>query len=385
MKKIIFIFLILFLSSNAKMYSETTVLSETFDKEANRGVSARSMAMGGAFVSDARDNPAYYNPAAFLNIKEFKLINRSYFGIKSDYNFSNLMMLQLEEGAFFAWNGNNNMQIGHQFIGGYAVPLNKIFSFGFTGKGIYRHNTVGLGCDAGFLTEIPLNASMFKKIFGLLSGYDVGSVPSTKDVSLNIGFTIHDLFTKVGEDLEPISIRLGAGFKPIKELEINFQSDLNANQNDTKDFFISVLRFGAEYVFPDDFFVIRGGFASLYPQESAITGGFGMNFKTVSLDYAYQGFWKDEFNTSNSHWLQFAFYFKPKTQEDVDKARKLKEEKNKLLLESAQKKIEKKEQEIKLKENKINDEDAKKIYKELDQLKKELENIKRELGFIGET
>lgn len=349
MKKFI---LIIFLLTPVFASAETLTLSVNLYNEGIMGVSMRALAMAGAFVNDARENPAYYNPAALLQTANYKLTNNSAFFIGRSYLFTNSLVLRLTDRFFFSWTGANDREIGYTFAGGYAFPLSKLFSLGFTGKGILKEDAVGLGCDAGFIGRV----SMF-----------------------SFGIMVQDLLTKIGENLQPMNIKLGAGIEPAKWLGINFQGDLNEIIKDAGISFEPTLRTGVEGKFFSDLLGIRIGYANFPPEQFSLTGGFGFNFKNLSLNYAYVGSWKNGSNIDDAHWISTEFFFWPKSSEEIEKEMIEKEEKDRLSLEEYKKKEESGKKTEEKPKKRSGKSEFESLYSDLDKTKSELLSTKVEL------
>lgn len=346
------ILVIFFFSIPVFTCSQTFSLSKDLYNEAVQGVGMRALGMAGTFVHIATENPVYYNPAASIEESRYKLTNNSTFLIGKSYLFANSLLLRLTDRIFFSWAGTSDSEIGHTFIGGYALPLNKLFSLGFTGKGKLKGDAAGIGCDIGFLGKFHF---------------------------VRFGIMVQDLFTNVGQDIEPMDIRIGIGIEPLKGFGINLQGDLKEVIEESKIYFRTRVRTGLEGRFLNDFFGIRAGYATLGEgNEFAITGGIETNFKYLSINYTYVGSWKNRENVDNAHWISTEFFFWPKSPEEIEREMTEREERNRLAVEEKEK-VKEKEESKKVEEKKSKKGEFETLYSDLEKTKSELLNTKVEL------
>lgn len=343
-----FIFTIFLLLTSVFASAETFTLSENLYNEGIMGVSMRALGMGGAFVHIANENPIYYNPAALLQTTNYKLANNSAFFIGRGYLFSNFLLVRLTDTWFLSLLGTNDGNVGYIFSGGYALPLGKFFSLGFNGKGILREDSVGLGCDVGFLGKVSI---------------------------VSFGIMVQDLITKIGQDLKPMVIKIGLGIEPIRGFGINLQGDLNEIIEGLNISFKPTLRAGLEGRLFKELIGMRVGYANFQPDEYSLTGGLGINFKYLSFNYTYVSSWKTERNIDNAHWISAEFFFWPKSPEEIAKEMMEKEERDRTLLEETrikEEKLGKKTEEEKKPQRKSGKSEFDSLYSDLEKTKSEL-------------
>jgi hypothetical protein len=289
------------------------------------GIGASAGAMGGAYVSLARDASAlYWNPGGIATIKgnEVTLYHSlwladtkvSFAGLvipagdfgTLGFSFTSLDMgdmpvrtIEMQEGT------GEYFSAGDMAIGvSYARNLTDRFSIGFTAKyvreTIWHMSSSAIAIDAGtvFRTDLfngmVIGASISN--FGTqmkLDGRDTRTynrVDETKQGSnANIPYNI-DLDSW---DL-PLNFRLGISTDVYKTTDYRFTVAIDATHpNDNYE----SMNVGAEFAFMD-YVSIRGGYQSLFlpDSEGGLTLGLGLNSKmlfsdnVVTFDYSYRDF-----------------------------------------------------------------------------------------------
>jgi len=275
-------------------------LSLDLQREGIVGTGIRALGMGGAFVHIADENPAYYNPAALLETKHYKLTNNSAFLFKPGYIAGNSSLLRINERIFFSLSIANDSPVNYIYtlMGGYVLPFGESSTLGLSGKTKIIGSDVGIGCDIGLIGKSPL---------------------------FNAGIMVQDLMVWMGNKQEPVYIKLGIGFTPfelpvvLRPLSINLQGDF-AWFLQTGNFDLRKLRIGIENTFFRDVLSVRMGYIFSPPDMYSLTAGAGLRLKHLSLNYAYTGSVYD-----TSHWFSVNFYFWPKTPEEIARDRQKRE------------------------------------------------------------
>jgi hypothetical protein len=267
------------------------------------GAGARAAAMGGSYVSLSNDAwSIFWNPAGLLKapsrnaglmhserfegVVDFDAISVSF--PQKDGSILAAGMLRLGvNGIPFTKKENDDLAIGDNNRvlvdkvvneGEYVLFVSRAFTnrfgnWGITPKAIFKnigteHYSFGLGFDAGFqkrlFKSIPIDAGVAVRDFGgSLLIWDTGHkeiITSTVVVGLSGLIRIKALDAKITPTVDLIY-----------RTEVIGDSDAGE------------LRAGIEYLVRD-FFALRFG-----SKDESLTFGGGMNFKPVSVDYAYAG------------------------------------------------------------------------------------------------
>lgn len=284
------------------------------------GVSARSIGMGGAFVSVANDVSAIYlNPAGLANVYgseamfthttwiantnyDFGAVSLNIRGVGtlgmmvSSFNSGEMAVTTVEQpdgtGELFS---TSDLALGIAF----ARNLTTNFAIGFTGKYIHQNiwhmKASSMALDVGVLFRTPfwgLNLGASIRNFGgkmQLDGRD--SKFAYDPDSRNIGnvFVVNSEYEMQHYPL-PLYFQVGISKNLIETESNRFTLAVDAvTPNDNYE----AVNTGIEYGWKDLVF-LRGGYKSLFQQDSeeGLTGGFGLNIRLVGttmlkVDYAY--------------------------------------------------------------------------------------------------
>lgn len=284
---------------------------------------ARATSMGSAYVALSNDQTAFYwNPAGLAKLDgvglmidhtnwiadlSYNFIGASYslgemgtvgFSITaSDYGDMKVTTVDAPEGT-----GQLFTVTDIAFSLGYALNLTDNFSIGFNPKIIYQSiwdaTAIGFAMDLGVLYKTPfegiilgmsisnLGTKMHMQGTSTLVTYDPNTttVGNNGKIAANLGTDYWSL---------PLNFRVGLAYSPINE--DNHKVTLAVDAIHPSDNYES-LNVGAEYVY-DDFIAFRGGYKSIFLQDSeeSFTVGFGLKQILIGnvclkVDYAYQDF-----------------------------------------------------------------------------------------------
>lgn len=284
---------------------------------------ARATSMGSAFVAIANDQSAlYWNPAGLANLDGVGIMldhtnwiaDLSYNYIAASYNLGDMGTV----GFSLTASNYGDMKVttvdapegtGQVFTAsdiafslGYALHLTDNFSIGFNPKIIYQSiwetTAIGFAMDLGVLYRTPFE--------GIILGMSISNLGTKMHLQGNSTLVIYDPdITTIGNNGRipanlstdywslPLNFRVGLAYSPIN-LE-NHKVTLAVDAIHPSDNYESV-NAGLEYVF-NDFIAIRGGYKSLFLQnsEESFTLGFGLKQillgnVALKVDYAYQNF-----------------------------------------------------------------------------------------------
>jgi Type IX secretion system protein PorV len=284
---------------------------------------ARATGMGSAFVAVANDQSAlFWNPAGIAKIDGVGvmvdhtnwLADISYNYIAATYNLGGMGTV----GFSFVASDYGDMKVTTvdapegtgqifsvsdiAFSLGYALNLTDNFSIGFNPKIIYESiwdaSAVGFAMDLGILYKTPFDGIMLGMSisnFGTKMQMQGGSTLVTYDpdptTSGNNGKIAANLSTDYWS--LPLDFRVGLSYDLISTEKNKLTLDVDALH--PSDNYESV-NVGAEYVF-DDVIALRGGYKSLFLQNSEESFALGLGLKqillgniAVKIDYAYQNF-----------------------------------------------------------------------------------------------
>jgi len=256
------------------------------------GTSARSLAMGSGFTAEIDQGfAAYHNPAsvAFLNKRQIAF---SYHALNLDRR---LMMSSISTGLpptaglGVAWvsSGVDNIQ-GRSSAGYKTQILSTSEDAIFISFAQRITPWLALGINIKILKhQLPMNES---QLAGKGTGFDIGFMVLPEE-KLKFAFVIQDLNTnyqwntgqvfegegRVYKESFPTMYRLGTTFT-FQRIYIAGDIGVVANQDDILG---TIIRFGGEYRFLENYFV-RGGFGN-----SRFSLGAGMNFTFLKLNDAY--------------------------------------------------------------------------------------------------
>ena len=286
-------------------------------------VGAKSIGMGGAFVSLANDASAlYWNPAGIAKLQNNDVMfSHTYWLAGTNHNFAGVILkLSDQQSIGFSYtsltvgdmpvrtemfpDGTGEYFNAADFSIGlsYGLNLTDIFSIGFTGKyigeRIWHMSASAMAFDVGILYNTPVR--------GLNLGMSISNVGSKiqydgRDNFINYSFdpTQHgnssNIFASIQMDSWslPMIFRVGLSMKFIDNDVNKFTMSVDANYpNDYNEY----LNLGCEYGFMQRFF-IRVGYKSLFKinSEEGLTAGIGFVYyitdeNLLRFDYAYADF-----------------------------------------------------------------------------------------------
>jgi hypothetical protein len=284
---------------------------------------ARATAMGSAFVAVSNDQTAFYwNPAGLAKLDGVGLMidhtnwiaNIAYNYIAASYSLGEMGTV----GFSFTASDYGDMKVttvnapdgtGQLFTAsdiafsvGYALNLTENFSIGFNPKIIYQSiwetNAIGFAMDLGVLYKTPFD--------GIILGMSISNLGTKMHLQGNSTLVIYDpdatttgnngkIPANLGTDYWslPLNFRVGLAYSPIN-LE-NHKVTVAVDAIHPSDNYESV-NTGVEYVY-DDFIAFRGGYKSLFLQNSEESFSLGFGLKQVlignvvlKVDYAYENF-----------------------------------------------------------------------------------------------
>jgi len=269
----------------------------------NDGAGAKALAMGGALTSLSDDAwSIFWNPAGLLKnqIKNAGLMHNDRFGGVVDFDAVALSFPQ-DDGSVLAVGllrlgvngipftrleypdrsiGNDNIVLVDKRVndGEYALFFSRAFAnryghWGITPKAIFKNigsknYSFGLGFDAGFQARpfeyIPVDVGVsIRDVGGTLLIWNTGHkeiITSTITMGLSGLINISALEARITPTMDIV-------------YRTEFLGDSDAAE----------LRAGLEYLIRD-MFALRIG-----SRDANLTFGGGMNFKPISIDYAYVG------------------------------------------------------------------------------------------------
>jgi hypothetical protein len=255
------------------------------------GLGARPLAMGKSFTALANDASCiYWNPAGLTQLDKDEIIT-----MYSDlYN----MGLISYQGVCYA----------HPGIGGGTI------GFGYTRLATsakvdfldFQENTFMFSYAISPLryTSIGVNLKYFLADFetsGTGAGIDAGALFNYNNI-IAVGVTAQDInepkvqFQSGSSDKLPMNLKAGLAVFPIQDLVLAVDMD-NINE-DPK------LHVGAEY-WLGDHFAVRAGGINQYQSNWTYSGGLGIAYKAIKLDYAYQR----HFDLEDTHFVSLGFVF----------------------------------------------------------------------------
>ncbi|MEO8231356.1 MAG: PorV/PorQ family protein [Ignavibacteriota bacterium] len=329
MKNKVLIIFMLFSLMLPQFYAQSNFKSDVSKKGTTAapflsiGQSARAIGMGSAFVGVVNDVSAiYWNPAgltkaqginvsfdhtlwiadikynylaASYNLGGLGTIGFSYTG--SDIGEMNVTTIPNPEGT-----GEKFSATQAAFSLAYAVQLTDNFSIGFSPKFIYesiwRMDASAFAMDLGVQYVTPFDDAIL--------AMSISNFGTSMQLLGNSNLVLHDLDPvnggnndKIPAYLEtnswslPLTFRVGVAYDPIKT-EMN-KLTVAVDAMHPSDNYESI-NVGAEYAY-NDFLFIRGGYKSLFLEDSEETFSFGFGVKQLlvgnvafKIDYAYQDF-----------------------------------------------------------------------------------------------
>jgi opacity protein-like surface antigen len=287
------------------------------------GEGARATAMGSAFVAVANDQSAlFWNPAGLAKIDgvgiyfdhtnwiadvAFNYLAASYNlgGMGTvGFSFTSSSYGDMKVTTVDAPNGTGQIFSASDiaFSLGYAINLTDNFAIGFNPKIIYQSiwetSAIGFAMDLGVQYRTPFD--------GILLGMSISNFGTKMHLQGNSTIVTYDpdpsttgnngkIAANLGTDYWslPLNFRVGLAYTPIATENNKFTIDIDALH--PSDNYESV-NVGGEYVF-HDLIAIRGGYKSLFLQNSEESFALGFGVKqillgnvAIRLDYAYQNF-----------------------------------------------------------------------------------------------
>lgn len=324
-KKILAISLILLLCFQADEYSrEVKKTGTTAAKFLSIGIGPRANAMGGAFTSIENDASAlYWNPAGIASVKNYEGIF-TYTKLFADINLNFLGVVIPVENI-----GNFGLSVTSVNFGEMDVTTEEYpegtgekFSAGsYCFALAYSKNITDnflMGLNIKYVREDIFNSSADGICF------DVGTIFTTPFYDVKFSSSISNYGTKMqmsGDDLlirfDPDEQRAGSNntidanystekFELPLRLQIGISKDFNffedqrftlavdaAHPNDNGQY----VNIGAELAMLDEMIFVRGGYKSLFLENSqeGLTFGVGLKYNMVnnlfvSFDYAFQSY-----------------------------------------------------------------------------------------------
>lgn len=287
------------------------------------GQGARSTGMGSAFAGIANDvSSIYWNPAGLTKAEGFQMMFDHTLWIASvRYNFvaasfnmgSNgtvgLSIISSDVGDMRVTTVESPDGTGETFTANdlaislaYAMQLTDNFSIGFNPKFIYQSiwkmNATAFAVDMGVQYVTPFDRAVL--------AMSISNFGTKVQLLGNSNLVLYDMDPvntgdngKLPAYLEtnawslPLNFRVGVSYDPIRSDMHKLVVAIDA-QHPSDDY--ESLNLGAEYIF-DNYLFIRGGYKSLFQQDSeeSFTAGFGikqqlMNNVSILFDYGYQSF-----------------------------------------------------------------------------------------------
>lgn len=287
------------------------------------GQGARSIGMGSAFVGVTSDvSSIYWNPSGLTKAEGVQIMfdhtlwiaDIKYNFLAASYNLGDLGTI----GVSFLSSNIGEMKVttveqpngtGETFSANdmaislaYAIQLTDRFAIGFNPKFIYQSiwkmSATAFALDLGVQYVTPFDDAVL--------AMSISNFGTKMQLLGNSNLVLYDPDPygtgnngKIPAYLEtnawslPLNFRVGISYKPIKIDEHSVLVAVDAAH--PSDDYESV-NLGAEYSY-NDFIFIRGGYKSLFLQDSeeSFTAGFGLkkqllNNVSLSIDYAYQNF-----------------------------------------------------------------------------------------------
>ncbi|MDD5492473.1 MAG: conjugal transfer protein TraF [bacterium] len=284
-KKVLILFVLILSTIN---YQLSTAFAGMFEP---LGLGARPLAMGKSFTALANDASCiYWNPAGLTQLDKDEIIT-----MYSDlYN----MGLISYQGICFA----------HPGIGGGTI------GFGYTRLATsakvdfldFQENTFIFSYAMSPLryTSVGVNLKYYLADFetsGTGAGIDAGILFNYDNI-VSIGISAQDInepkvqFQSGAADKVPMNLKAGLAISPIQDLVLALDMD-NVSEN-------SKFHVGAEY-WLSRYFAVRAGGINQYQGNWTYSGGIGIAYKAIKLDYAYQR----HFDLEDTHFVSLGVTF----------------------------------------------------------------------------
>ncbi len=287
------------------------------------GQGARALSMGGAFVAVADDpSSLYWNPAGLADVHGGNIFvdhTQWFADIQYNYLVSTFSLGDMGTvGVSFTGSSIDEMRVtttdrpegnGETFSVsdiavsvGYAIKLTDNFSIGFNPKfihqKIWRMTASAMAIDIGVKYITPFDGAVLG-----MSITNFGSKMQLMGTSTAVTHDIDNTTTGNNGSIPanlateewglPLNFRVGIAYKLYKDESNELTVAVDASHpNDNYE----SIDLGGEYVF-NDFLAVRGGFKSMFLEESeeGMTLGIGVKQALVGsvqikFDYAYQDF-----------------------------------------------------------------------------------------------
>lgn len=287
------------------------------------GQGARSIAMGSAFVGVSNDvSSIYWNPAGLTKAEGVQIMfdhtqwiaDIKYNFLAASYNLGDMGTI----GVSFLTSNIGEMKVttveqpngtGETFSASdmaislaYAIQLTDRFSIGFNPKfvyqGIWKMSATAFALDLGVQYVTPFDDAIL--------AMSISNFGTKMQLLGNSNLVLYDPDPfgtgnngKIPAYLEtnswslPLNFRVGISYQPVKIQEHSLLIAVDA-AHPSDDY--ESINIGGEYSY-NDFVFIRGGYKSLFLQDSEekFTLGFGLkqqllNNVSLRIDYAYQNF-----------------------------------------------------------------------------------------------
>lgn len=322
-KKIIFVLIILAAFFNSEVIGqEVAKTGTTAAKFLSVGVGPRANAMGSAFSSVANDATAmYWNPAGIAKIDEYQTvftytslyadINLSYFGLvlpagnMGNFGVSVTVLdmgdMEVTTESFPEGTGEFFTAASYAFGLSYARSITEDFSVGMNVKyvveNIYNSSASGVAFDIGTVFNTPF--------------YGIRFASSITNYGTKLQMEGDDLLVRYDQDPtragnnDQVDAYLGTDeFELPLRLQIGISRDFYIMENQRLTIAIDAthpndnnqyVNVGGELALFDEMVFIRGGYKTLFLDESqeglTFGAGFkysGLNYFNIAVDYSYQ-------------------------------------------------------------------------------------------------
>lgn len=327
MKKITYILALIY-------FVTAPALAQTFKSDVSKrgttaapflsvGQGARSIGMGSAFAGTVNDVSAiYWNPAGLTKAQGIQMMfdhtmwiaNVRYNFVAASVNLQDmgaigLSIISSDVGDMRVTTVESPDGTGETFSAtdlaislAYAMQLTDNFSIGFNPKyiyqGIWKMNASAFALDMGVQYVTPFD--------GAILAMSISNFGTKVQLLGNSNLVLYDMdpsntgdngklpaYLETNQWSLPLNFRVGVSYDPVRSEMHKLTVAVDA-KHPSDDY--ESLNLGAEYTF-DNFVFIRGGFKSMFQQDSeeSFALGFGirqslMNNVSVIFDYGYQNF-----------------------------------------------------------------------------------------------
>jgi long-subunit fatty acid transport protein len=328
MKTITFIFCVLMMMLVTSLFGQNLIndvskRGTTAASFLSIGQGTRAIGMGSAYVALADDpSSLYWNPAGITKVKGVGfIVDHTKWIADIDYNFLGLTYNLGDYGTIglsFTTSNIGEMKVttieqpegtGETFNAtdaafslAWAIQLTENFAIGFNPKFVYQSiwqtSSSAIAIDLGVQYVTPFD--------GMILGMSISNFGTKMQLQGSSELVLYDPDpTTTGNNSSipaylqtdswelPLNFRVGVAYEPLKLDQHRILIALDALH--LSDNYESV-NVGGEYTF-NDMFSIRGGYKSLFLNDSEESFSFGAGLKqlllgnvSVQFDYAYQDF-----------------------------------------------------------------------------------------------